>query len=201
VQDSGSLPRYISGILLKWPPHPTVIPSQLILGILYPISQMLSEQHPSHESPLRTSTITEGKESLPEGRPSTTAGQANSGLYSRRQRQGSNGAAMEEGCGQTNGTPPVHILLPPNRYRAFKQGSINLAWGVLRLLIFVVSVNQLDFVRRSLADTQVKDNDGVLSTDIEEWRNFSKEYAKKIKHVNFSVSLRTLHINSDRLLI
>jgi len=163
---------------------------------------MLSEQQPSHESPLRTSTIAEGKESLPEGRPSTTAGQANSEPYlPRRQRQGSDGAAMEEGCGQTNGTPPLHILLPPNRYRAFKQGSINLAWGVLRLLILVVSVNQLDFVRRSLADTQVKDNNGVLSTDIEEWRNFSKEYAKNIKHVNFSVSLRTLHINSDRLLI
>jgi len=160
---------------------------------------MPSDQHPSHESPLRTPTIAEGKESLSEGRPSTS--QANSGLYSRRQRQGSNGAAMEEGRGQTDGTPPPRISSPPSSYQAFKEDSIDLTWRVLRLLILLVSVNQLEFVRRSLPDTQVKDDNEVLSNDVEEWHKFSKIYAKKIKHVNCSVSLRTLHLNSDRLLI
>lgn len=64
----------------------------------------------------------------------------------------------------------------------------------------VATLDQLEFVYYSLANTQVTNNNGVIVTDPERWQRFSERYRENIEYVMMLVSLRTLRINTGLLI-
>lgn len=57
------------------------------------------------------------------------------------------------------------------------------------------------FIRRALAQTEVKDGSGTIYTDVEKWCEFSRMYAEHIDNVTLLVSAGILPIDTSRLLM